>query len=328
MNGRLQSEMNMSELIDRKLKDMPDYVGDWYINLKASRRTASTCLDYIRKVNLFLAYINKNVKRVKPSDITETNVASYFLSTQTKTRYGKTTYTSDSYQCTVWSCLDNFLGYLYKRGLIEHNYMEFIDKPKNHDLERINENRVLLTEDDFKKILASVEKEREFAIRRRDKAILLLFMNTGMRKAALINIMLDDIDFGTNELTIVDKGNKRHKYILTDQVCDVIFEWYLVRHEYDRGYRDNHLFLSKKGKMMSTTAVYNLVRKYTLKGIGKEVSPHKLRSGYCSILYNKTHDIEFVRRAVGHSNVQTTTRYIVVDENEKRKASEIMTSLL
>ncbi|MEE3416989.1 MAG: site-specific integrase, partial [Prevotella sp.] len=58
------------------------------------------------------------------------------------------------------------------------------------------------------------------------------------------------------------------------------------------------------------------------------LSPHKLRSGFCSIMYSKTHDIEFVRRAVGHSNVATTQRYIVTNKDEKKKSAEIMESIL
>ena len=79
---------------------------------------------------------------------------------------------------------------------------------------------------------------------------------------------------------------------------------------------------------MHVNTVANVVRKYSKIGLGYEISPHKLRSGYCSILYNKTGDIEFVRRAVGHSRVDTTQRYIVTKGSEKEKAAEIMEGLL
>ena len=62
--------------------------------------------------------------------------------------------------------------------------------------------------------------------------------------------------------------------------------------------------------------------------LGRRLSPHKLRAGLCSILYDETHDIEFVRRAIGHSNVATTSRYIHTNEDEKQKASNIMEKLL
>ena len=79
---------------------------------------------------------------------------------------------------------------------------------------------------------------------------------------------------------------------------------------------------------MSASTIKYLVYKYTERALGKALSPHKLRAGYCSILYNQTHDIEFVRRAVGHANVATTQRYIVTNGSEKKKVAEIMGSLL
>ena len=79
---------------------------------------------------------------------------------------------------------------------------------------------------------------------------------------------------------------------------------------------------------MGGKTLTEIVQKYTGRALGKPLSPHKLRAGYCSILYNKTHDAEFVRRAVGHANVATTQRYIVTKGNERKKAAEIMASIL
>lgn len=328
MNGRLENEQRIHKKTEEKLKNMPGYVSTWYLNLKASRKTASTCYDYICKVHKFLAFIDNDVASVGTEDITEDIVTSYFTSIQTKETSNGFVYTSDSYQCTVWSCLDSFLGYLAKHGQIEINYMEFIDKPKNKDLERINETRTLLTTDDFKSILDCVDKEKNQAKKNRNKAILILFMTTGMRKTALTTITVDDIDLENNALTIIDKGTKRHKYNLNHQTVEAINNWLSYRNEYMKEDKDRHLFLSTHGKAMGERTLADLVEKYTEEALGKKLSPHKLRSGYCSILYEKTGDIEFVRRAVGHSSSEITQRYIVTKGDERKKASEIMASIL
>lgn len=328
MDGRLQSEIKIEKSIEKKLDNMPQYVKDWYANLRASRKTASTCSDYIGKVRRFLRFINDNPIKVKPKDITESVVSNYLMSVQTKKVDGDTVYTSDSYQITIWECLNNFLEYLEKRGLIRENYVKLIQKPKNHDLDRINESRIILTERDFKKILKTIENEKNETRRNRDRAIIMLLMNTGMRRTALLNIMVDDIDFTQKQLTVIDKGNKRHIYSLNDKMIDSIYEWMWSRHKFANKKNDGHLFISDHGNSMSTTALTGVIKKYTEKAIGKSISPHKLRAGYCSILYNKTHDAEFVRRAVGHANISTTQRYIVTKGDEKKRASEIMGSIL
>lgn len=328
MNGRLENEIKIHLRTEEKLKVMPEFVHSWYSNLKASRKTAATCYDYVSKIQKFLKYINEDVASICLEDITEEAVTNYFTSIQTKETNSGVVFTSDSYQCTVWSCLDNFLEYLADHGKIEINYMKYISKPKNRDIDRINENRSLLTTEDFKSILDCVEKESNPIKRNRNMAILMLFMSTGMRKTALINIMNDDIDFNNATLSIIDKGNKRHTYVLNDETLNAIEEWLDVRCKYARESDDGHLFISNRGSMMGDRTVVDLVEKYTKAALGKPLSPHKLRAGYCSILYDKTHDAEFVRRAVGHANVATTQRYIVTKGNERKKAAEIMASIL
>ena len=327
MNGRLENEIRISKKTESKLKSMPEYVGLWYLNLKASKKTAATCYDYISKIQKFLKSINNDTLSVCLKDINESNVTNYFTSIQTKETPEGISFTSDSYQCTVWSCLDNFLNYLAEHGKIETNYMRYISKPKNKDIDRINDNRTLLTSNDFKMILKCVEKEKNIIKRNRDMAILMLFMSTGMRKTALTSIVTNDIDLTNQTLTVIDKGTKRHVYNLNDQTTKAINNWMKFRHEYEKD-NDPHLFLSTHGKVMGERTVADLVEKYTKAALGKPLSPHKLRAGYCSILYNKTHDAEFVRRAVGHANVATTQRYIVTKGDERKKASEIMGSIL
>ena len=328
MDGRLEREKKLEESLNKKLERLPKYVSDWNRNMKASRKTAATRKDFIFKTERFLSSINPNTKSISVKEITEQAVTDYMLSIQTKEVNGNIEYTSDSYQKTVWACLNNFLGYLYERGKIETNYMKYISNPKNHDLDRINEHRVLLTSDDFKKILKSVSEEKNMNIRRRDMAILLVFMNTGIRRGALSCIMMNDVDLLNGVLTVVDKGNKRHQYYLSDEVKKAISDWYEIRSRFLNKGDNKHLFLSEQGKAMSNTALDYVVKKYTKRGIGVALSAHKIRAGYCSILYNKTKDIEFVRRAVGHSSSAITQRYIVTGGVEKKKAADIMNSIL
>lgn len=327
MNGRIAKELQIEAAIQAKLATMPNYVRSWDMNMKAGRKSATTRRDYIFKIHAFLSSINADVCAVKLDDITDDVVARYFTSVQKKQVGNDVVYTSDSYQQTVWSCLNCFFEYLVKRDMMKKNYMSIITRPKNRDLDRINEHRILLNMDDFKKILVTVDYETNLTRRNRDRAILVLFMNTGMRKTALSSIMLEDVDFNEHQLTVIDKGNKRHLYVLTDDVCDALREWIHVRNEYASGKGDEHLFLSKHGNAMSGSAVERMVEKYTERALGKRISPHKLRSGYCSILYDATGDIEFVRRAVGHASSQTTQRYIVTGGNEKRRAADIMSNI-
>ena len=322
MNGRILNETKIESKIKELLANLPAYVADWDLYMKASRKTAATRLDYINKVKRFLSSIKSDPAKVAPADINERNVTEYFIGIQTKTDNGELKTTSDSYQQTIWCCLSSFLDFMVAHQLTANNYMRAITKPKNHDLERINEHRVRLEAKDFKAIMKAVRSESNDTIRARDTAILMLFMNTGMRKTALQSIMLDDIDIANQTLVVIDKGNKRHQYVLNEHVMTALNDWLAERPTYSIRGNDSHLFLSNRGTAMGAKTISDVVEKYA------GVSPHKLRSGFCSILYKKTGDIEFVRRAVGHANSATTARYIVTNGEEKQKAAEIMGAII
>lgn len=334
MNGRLENEIKKEEALLNKLKNMPDYVSEWYYNLKASNKTMTTCKDYIYKIDKFLSFIQQENGNIQLENITLMLVQKYFISIQKKNVNGNIIYTSDSYQQTVWCCLNSFFEFLFETSQIEKNFMKMISKPKNKDLERINANRILLTKKDFNKILKAVEtgvgtqRARSFQENQysRDKAIMLLFMTTGLRKSALSEINISDIDLIKGVLHIVDKGNKYHTYILSEKTIEAINEWLYEREEWNP--RSNALFISNQGTRISATALSDLVDKYCQDALGYHISPHKLRAGFCSILYQETGNAEFVRRAVGHSNIATTQRYIVTDNKEREQASELIDNML
>ena len=336
MQGRMENEIKIENHIEDLLSDMPSYVREWYINLKASKKAMTSCREYVSKIRNFLTYINPSISNVIPQDITVDKVELYFISMQTKiNKNGEPVHTSDSYQQTIWFALNSFFDFLKKRNYISENFMDCIDRPKNKDLNRIQEERILLTQKDFNNILKATKngagsdraKIYQEKLKNRDMLIMLLFMTTGIRKTALSEINVQDINMETKVLKVVDKGNKIHYYPLAEPVQEYIYLWLedrniFIRNEYDA------LFITEKGNRLSSPAVSKLVEKYCEEGLGYKISPHKLRSGFCSILYSKTHDVEFVRRTVGHSNVATTQRYIKTGGDEKERAIGIMSNLL
>ena len=333
MNGRLEHDLRVEQTITDKLKKLPDYVEEWDLNMKASQKTTATRINYIRQIGLFLSFINSDPKRVELNELDTIQIQKFFVSLQTKTnKKGEIVETSDSYKCMTWACLNNFFEYMLKRGYIKENPVLIIEKPKNHDLPRINENRKLLTEKDFNKILNAVDKDYmcDFDFKPRNKAILTMFMCTGMRKTALTEINIEDIDMEKREVRIIDKRKKLHIYPMNDSLYGELKMWLRKREEL---LQENHatcdaLFISKNMTRLGINGIHDIVKRYSRLGLGYEIMPHKLRAGLASILYNKTHDLEFVRRTIGHSDISTTTRYIVTKGKEREEAGAIMDKLL
>ena len=338
MNGRLEGELKKKEKTDKLLSEMPDYVSKWVLVMRASNKTESSIQDYVQKIGKFMRFINADVVNITTDMITPDIVCEYFISLQTKEKNGNIVETSDSYKITNWCCLNNFLGFLTRRGYIPYNYMDDITKPKNNDLVRINEHRIQLTQENFNSMIKAVKygagthraRARQREWRERDMAVLLLFMTTGIRETALSQINIEDIDFDNNILLVRDKGDKQHKYILKEQTKTAIINWLNKREKLlaNKDTDTNALFISNKGTRLAASGASELVQKYSIAGMGYKIRPHKLRAGFCTILYNINPDILFVSDAVGHSSINTTRRYIVTGNSGKEKAANIMDSLI
>lgn len=332
MNGRTEHEVIFNNRVSSISEKMPEFVQEWIDNLDAGGKTGATRSVFARIIRRFLESINENMSEVNLTDLSFNKTQKYFISIKKKYN-GEST--SDSYQQQVWCCLNNFFSFLVKRKYIDSNPMDAIDKPKNHDLDRINENRILLTENDFNKIIRSVKngvgsgkaQTRQEKFRNRDLSIVLLFMVTGMRKTALTEINVNDINIETGVLKVIDKGDKLQVYYLSEDVISIIKNWISDREELGLNNSES-LFVSYQGRRLSGTAIDDLIGKYCEDALGKHISPHKLRAGFVSIYYKKTKDIEATRRAVGHSSVSTTSRYIVTENDERKNAANYIASSL
>lgn len=327
LQGRLETENQIEDGVLKKLSEMPIYVQSWYYSLRAQDVSIKSCRDYLNKINHFLLYLNEDISKVELKEMTDFELSRYFISIQTKKdKNDKLIKTSDSYRNTVWFALNNFFEYQLKVGNIKKNYMPLVKPKKNKSKSKSKSNKAYLSSNDFKKMLCFIPGESEI-IKKRNKAILLLYMTTGMRRDALRQINISDIESG-NHLVVIDKGEKTQIYDLNKETINAINDWLVVRSELLHNNINDALFLTYQGKRISGNAIYNMVTETTETALGKKLSPHKLRGGLCSILYEQTHDLEFVRKAIGHENISTTEIYIKTKDDERHIASQIMENLL
>lgn len=321
MTGRELSEQNIEGKIERKLATMPGYAAEWNTEMQISGQAASTRLDYMRKLDHFLKFINNGNDNVKASEITRDKVVEYCGSLLKKDSGADT---SDSYKQTTWFFLNKFFKFMQSAGYMETNYMDGIARQrKNLDLDRINQHRVKLTKEDFNKIKQAAACEPDEFLRVRNQAILAVMMTTGIRETACLSILVSDADLEKNILTVVDKNKKTFQFSIIESTKEAIIAWLSIRPKVN-GRNDPHLFLTKEGNPMSRNSLVNLIKKYTKEALGKALSPHKIRAGVCTILFDETGSVEMVRRFVGHSSIRTTERYIVTSMEERKQCAEML----
>ncbi len=324
MKGRLEHELKNEEKIRVLLSDMPDFIKEWEQNMTACGRTTVTRIYYLYRISLFLKYISGDTRNIDISELSFISAQAFFVSMYHIKKEGEIVESSDTYKCQIWSAMKSMFSYLLKRGYIEKNPMDMIDCPVNHDRDRIREKRVLLNASDFRKILQAVSEDKAGSLKARNRAVILLFLTTGMRKTALTEINIEDINMRTRTLIVTDKRKKTHIYYLGNSTVEAMREWKNERECLLTGKTSDALFIDRNGDRIGVYAINYIVGKYTKKALGKSLTAHNLRGGYINVLYGMKHDLNFVCKAVGHSSVTTTALYLDAAGNERKKARDLM----
>ncbi|MDO4813830.1 MAG: tyrosine recombinase XerS [Gemella sp.] len=160
----------------------------------------------------------------------------------------------------------------------------------------------------YEETLTKHQKSFFLRDKKRDIAILTLFLRSGIRVNELAGLRMKDVDFINTEINIVRKGNKLDTVIVTESAMKKIKE-YLLDLSFELT-REDPLFVTKNKKPISIRAIQKLVMKYT-DSYNIPMSPHKLRHSYGTKLAQKTNgNIPIIMTQMGHSNSDTSMLYI------------------
>ena len=156
---------------------------------------------------------------------------------------------------------------------------------------------------------------------KRDYAILMLFLNCGIRRSELVGLNLTDVY--DDRIRVVGKGNKE-RFVYFGTSCRKAIDAYLVeRHK--KVLTDNRaLFGSRDNNRISVTAVHRLVKKAFLQaGLdASQFSAHKLRHTAATMMLSGGVDVKTVQEVLGHENLNTTQIYTHIENTELKIAAE------
>ena len=174
-----------------------------------------------------------------------------------------------------------------------------------------------LTMEQSAALLQSVSGPNE----KRDYAILMLFLNCGIRRSELVGLNLTDVY--EDRIRVVGKGNKE-RFVYFGSACRKAIDAYLPERN-KKVLTDNRaLFGSRDNNRISVSAVHRLVKKYLLMaGLdANELSAHKLRHTAATMMLSGGVDVKTVQEVLGHENLNTTQIYTHIESTELKLASE------
>ena len=179
-----------------------------------------------------------------------------------------------------------------------------------------------LTVEEVDALLAAPDRSRW--IGRRDHALLILAIQTGLRVTELTSLRCQDVHLGTGaHVQTLGKGRKQRATPLTRQTVAVLREWLQERD----GRPDQPLFATSRGRSLSRDAIALLIAKHTTAAghdcptlKNKNVSPHTLRHTAAMNLLHAGVDSTVIALWLGHESVEATQIHLHADMATKERA--------
>ncbi len=156
---------------------------------------------------------------------------------------------------------------------------------------------------------------------KRDYAILMLFLNCGIRRSELVGLNITDVY--EDRIRVVGKGNKE-RFVYFGTACRRAIDAYLPERNKKVLTDDRALFGSRDNNRISVTAVHRLVKKALLQaGLdATQFSAHKLRHTAATMMLSGGVDVKTVQEVLGHENLNTTQIYTHIENTELKIAAE------
>ena len=156
---------------------------------------------------------------------------------------------------------------------------------------------------------------------KRDYAILMLFLNCGIRRSELVGLNITDVY--EDRIRVVGKGNKE-RFVYFGTPCRKAIDAYLPERNKKILTDNKALFGSRNNNRISTDAVHRLVKKALLQaGLdATQFSAHKLRHTAATMMLSGGVDVKTVQEVLGHENLNTTQIYTHIESTELKLAAQ------
>lgn len=155
------------------------------------------------------------------------------------------------------------------------------------------------------------------ATSRRDRLLILCGLYLGLRVSEIVKLRAEDVDLDGRIVFVREGKGKKDRYVaMPESLTGPLSEWI-------HGRVSGWLFPSpaNPNEHLTTRSVqYMIARVKSKAGVVRRTTPHTLRHSYATNLLRSGADIREVQQLLGHSNIQTTSRYLHCDPSRLKEA--------
>jgi site-specific recombinase XerD len=165
-------------------------------------------------------------------------------------------------------------------------------------------------------ITTCVERRNAPQLATRDRAIIELLYGSGLRRAELAGLDLDDVDLGQKVAMVTGKGNKRRMVPLTQAAADAMRSYLAQR----PATNDRAFFLSNRNARLGLRQVWQIVKDYAAHSGVDRATTHSMRHSFATHFIEGGGDVSTLQKLLGHVSIQTTQVYLDQSIAHLRKA--------
>jgi integrase/recombinase XerC len=241
-------------------------------------------------------------KDIEPGEVQRSDIEDYLFTLSRNGLSGKT-------RARKLASIRQFFRYLKAHSRISSSPASDIEAPRKEQRQQ-----VWLQEDEYNAMVNAA------AANPRDRAILQVFLQTGVRISELCDLRLSDVDLAAKTLTVRQgKGRKSRVIELERKGIEAVRLWLRLRGEPDTDY----LFLNRFNQPFSERGVRDLVTKYRqAAGITKKATPHSFRRTFADHKARNGITLPELMDWLGHEKLSTTQGYINPNSVNKQKRME------
>ena len=312
----------------REAVSLPDIITAYLSNKRSNGSAPRSIKRYKECLNHLLLFSQYFYGTSSPNiaDITEADFTELMM--YLKLQPGKNKTLSISSQVQVIQCVKSVFSFALNEGLIFHNPasdLENIKAPKTLS-------RNILNEDEVYGLLNSMETETLTGIMFR--VLFEVMHSAALRQSEALSIKLTDIDY-TNRLIRLEKSkfSMQRTAHLTPRASNALKEWtHHYRNKYLKSSDSNLVFSGRMGNLLPSSKISKAFneRLHYFKSINpslthiipSELSPHLFRRSAATSLFNQGVDIRYVQSFLGHASINSTMKYLYLDESKLSKVIE------
>jgi site-specific recombinase XerD len=161
----------------------------------------------------------------------------------------------------------------------------------------------------------------------RNKAIILILLDTGIRASELCQIKIRDIDFENRRILIFGKGNKERS-VPFSKISQKVIETYLELRKINIAKdRNTYLFITKDGKPLNRFGLLNMIERYSASANIYPGHPHRFRHTFSIQFLRNGGNIYTLQRILGHSTLDMVKKYLSLSQSDIDSDHELASPL-